>query len=147
MSNYVTLNRFGYTPQGTFGVIRVPTVDGKKFSCYTVERRWKENKQNISCIPEGWYPLRKRESPIVERTSNEKYTEGWEICNVLNRTFIMIHPANTIKGLKGCVAPGKELGFIYGMWAVTDSVNTFYELMEALNVRKEWEIKVQFKEA
>ena len=48
----VLLERFAYSPMGTFGVL---TVDD--FECYTVERPWLDNKPRESCIPEGVYRL------------------------------------------------------------------------------------------
>ena len=124
----LTLERFCYAHCGTFGEIKLP---GDK-SVYTVERPWLGNAKSKSCIPEGVYTLRKRESPVVRRTTRGQYTEGWEVTNVPDRTFIMWHPGNTMLDLEGCIAPGMSLGFIGNKWAVTSSQIAFRRFMDAL---------------
>ena len=125
----ILLQRFAYSPMGTFGRLILPK-DG--YSCFTVERPWMGNRQNVSCIPEGRYVMRKRYSPVVERTSGGDYTEGWQVTEVPERTFIMLHPGNHMENVEGCIAVGKGLGFINGKWAVTSSRDAFREVMEAL---------------
>lgn len=124
----INLARFAYSPHGTFGEL---TIGG--WSCYTVERPWIRNIRNVSCIPEGRYPLIKRRSMVVERSSGGKFLDGWQIFNVPDRSQIMIHPANTMDDVQGCIGVGQELGFIAGRWAVTNSRATFAELMNRLN--------------
>lgn len=87
-----------YLPEGTNGTL---TCNGALL-CYTIELPWKENAKKISCIPEGYYLLRKRFSPKKQ----------WhiEVVAVKNRSTILIHPANNaIKELKGCIAPVSKL--------------------------------------
>src|SRR5688572_31361757 len=50
----VTLERFAYTPMGTFGLL---SVDGG-VPFRTVERPWARNMDGISCIPCGAYSLK-----------------------------------------------------------------------------------------
>lgn len=136
-----TLERFAYTPQGTFGRLKV----GNK-EWYTVERPWEENKQRISCIPEGVYKLRQRLSEVVQRTSGGAYARGWEVTNVPNRTFIMLHVGNTMDDLAGCISPGKSLTFLKGKWAVASSRVAFDEMMAAMASEEEWELTIsQYK--
>jgi len=83
-----------YYPRGTNGEIRF----NNEQLCYTIELPWKNNEHNISCIPEGNYPLQKR--------CSEHF--GWhlQVMNVPDRVLILIHPANdALKELKGCIAP------------------------------------------
>lgn len=68
------------------------------FSCFTLELPWMENKPNISCIPKGEYPLAHRNSP--------KYGDHIHVMNVPGRSYILIHPANFVSQLRGCIAPG-----------------------------------------
>jgi hypothetical protein len=49
----IVLERFAYTPIGSFGRLMFP-----EFQCYTVERPWLDNKIRESCIPEGEYALK-----------------------------------------------------------------------------------------
>src|SRR5690606_26150009 len=70
--------------------------------CYAIELPWKDNARNISCIPEGSYPLVKRYSKRF----------GWHILikDVPDRSSILIHPANDAqKELQGCIAPVTRL--------------------------------------
>lgn len=83
-----------YFPNGTNGTLY---YNGKRI-CFTIELPWLHNKPKISCIPEGRYELKKRFS--------EHY--GWHLhlMDVVNRSLILIHPANdALKELKGCIAP------------------------------------------
>lgn len=87
-----------YFKNGTNGRL---THQGQ-FICYTIECPWLNNQRQISCIPEGNYNLFKRYS--------KKW--GWhlEIKEVINRSLILIHPANhALKELQGCIAPVTNL--------------------------------------
>lgn len=127
------LTRFAYTPFGTFGRL---LVNGKEV--YTVERPWLDNKPNVSCIPEGTYVMRQRDSGVVYRSTGQAYQRGWEVTGVPDRSFIMIHPGNTLDDLQGCIAPGKALTSMGGKWAVSSSRPAFDELMTALAGQDEW---------
>jgi len=71
--------------------------------CFSIELPWKDNQQSVSCIPEGFYPIRFRTSP--------KFSKHLHIPEVKDRKWILIHPANDAqKELKGCIAPVMELG-------------------------------------
>lgn len=134
----ITLERFAHTAQGTFGTLRVG-----KLALYTVERPWRHNQASLSCIPEGLYPLRKRVSPVVQRSSGGEFSEGWEVCDVTDRTFIMLHPGNTQLDVEGCIAPGMALGFVNNHWAVVNSRVAFKKLMTALAAEPEWRLHVR----
>lgn len=87
-----------YSDQGTNGEIWI----GDVLVCYAIELPWRENVRNISCIPEGTYPLAKRYSKRF----------GWHILvrDVPMRSAILFHPANNAeKELRGCIAPVSEL--------------------------------------
>jgi hypothetical protein len=95
-----------YLPNGTNGKI----TNAGKHVCFTIELPWKNNQQEISCIPEGRYELAKRYSIQF----------GWhvQVMNIPHRDLILIHPANNaLKELKGCIAPvsilrGEGIGYI-----------------------------------
>jgi hypothetical protein len=83
-----------YYNNGTNGVL---TVDGVKI-CDTIELPWRDNKFQVSCIPEGRYRIRPR------------YTMrfGWHctVDNVPGRTAILVHAFNNaLKESQGCIAP------------------------------------------
>lgn len=135
--NKLTLERFAYTPQGTFGRI---TVGNQQW--FTVERPWLGNKAGVSCIPEGVYTMGLRESAVVKRTTGGATTKGWEVTGVKGRSLIMIHVGNTMDDLEGCIAPGKTLGTVGGKWAVQSSRAAFDELMAALAGQKSWTLTI-----
>lgn len=83
-----------YYPKGTNGEL---LLNGEKV-CSTIELPWKENKPQVSCIPEGNYELRKRYTP--------RFGHHFILMNVPNRSFILLHAANdALKEMKGCIAP------------------------------------------
>ena len=114
----ITLERFAYTPVGTFGRMTMP-----EFQAYTVERPWLNNKVRESCIPEGQYQ-------IVKGRFHRGGYDCYELLEVPGRSLIKIHVGNTLEDVIGCIAVGSHLGFIEGLWAVTNSVRTFQHLMD-----------------
>jgi Family of unknown function (DUF5675) len=89
----ITLER-KYHKNGTNGVL---LFDGVRI-CDTIELPWRDNKFQVSCIPEGRYRIRKR------------YTVkfGWHctVDNVPDRTAILVHTFNNaLEESKGCIAP------------------------------------------
>lgn len=139
-----TLERFAYSPHGTFGRLTVGDT-----TVFTVERPWLLNRARESCVPEGIYTLRMRHSPVVKRSSGGRYSEGWEVCDVPGRTFIMIHPGNNMYDVIGCIAVGTDLSWIQTsrspgpVWAVSNSQGAFDEVMEALDAENEWELHIR----
>jgi len=137
-----TLERFAYTPMGTFGKL---TFNG--FECYTVEKPWLNNQTNVSCIPEGAYTANLYESPTPGRGI------VWQLNKVPHRSYIQIHRGNNEDDVVGCIAVGKELGYIKSpngtqeKWAVTDSREAFIELMEATEMFDEISISITHYEA
>ena len=82
---------------------------GKKVvSIYSTELPWRDNKNDISCIPEGAYPCHKWNSP----------THGpcFRVENVPGRDAILVHIGNFVYGEKvesrGCILPAVSLGDI-----------------------------------
>lgn len=75
---------------------------------YMIAPAWKDNKRNISCIPQGLYN--------VTRGNTKDHIDVFKILNVPDRTGVLIHPGNyasnvTINGVvhldsKGCYMPG-----------------------------------------
>ena len=83
-----------YYPQGTNGDL---LLNGDKI-CSTIELPWKENKTQVSCIPEGKYELKKR--------CSQRFGNHFILMNVPRRSFILLHAANdALKEIKGCIAP------------------------------------------
>ena len=94
-----------YFPEGCNGAI---SWKGQ-FICASIELPWKDNQQDLSCIPEGRYAL-------VRRYSLKFKWHLW-VKGVKGRSLILIHPANDAqKELRGCIAPVSRLiGPGYGL--------------------------------
>ena len=89
----VRLNRFFQVDGGTIGRLY---VDGQ-FVCYSVELPWKGNQRNVSCIPEGDYPLIWDNSPRFGRRLHVE-------C-VKDRSHILVHEGNYQRDIRGCILP------------------------------------------
>lgn len=70
--------------------------------CKTLELPYKDNANNISCIPAGSYTL----SPYPSK----KFGEVYIVENVPGRTGILIHKGNTTDDIRGCILVGLEYG-------------------------------------
>ena len=134
----ITLKRY-YTPHGTWGELIGP----HGFHCVTLENPWISNQRSVSCIPEGVYKMRLRQSPMVHRTSKGLYSDGWEICDVPGRDFIMVHPGNYVRNTDGCLLVGREMVVSGGLLMVTDSQATFQQFMDALDGPVEHDIDIR----
>lgn len=144
--NILKLVRWGSTPHGTFGEITLPS--GKTF--YTVERPWVNNNRRESCIPAGCYPLVEHTSPMMQKLSRGKYQTAWMVSGVPDRDYILLHVANTMFNLEGCIGLGSSLSWIESpkgtgpRWAVAGSSGAIDELMEELSARSEWIIDIRW---
>lgn len=125
-----------YTPWGTLGWMY---VEDKKFA--TMEPPWKNNKQSVSCIPEGIYQLGLRSSPIVKRING--YEEGWEVQEVPNRQYIMFHSGNYAKDSNGCILVGRNMLVHKDNIMVTHSQDAMDEWMELMDTKLLWDIEIK----
>ena len=114
--NNVYLFRTRQSDQGTEGIVIY-----KGQYCYSLELPWRDNKQNISCIPKGEYDAVIRISPHFGRV--------YWILEVEGRSYILVHSGNwagdTMKGYKthteGCILFGKYRGELQGQRAILAS--------------------------
>lgn len=84
-------------PQATPGLC---TIDGQPFG-FSLELPWKDNRRLISCVKPGTYDVLIQFSP--------KYNRGMlTLQNVPGRAGILIHGANSVADLKGCIAIASE---------------------------------------
>ena len=137
------LLRTSTSDEGTFGYF---ICDG--FYWRTLELPERQNKSNISRIPNGEYMVQIRYSP-----SFRKYL--YCLQNVKNRSFILIHGANfagdTSKGfqthLHGCIALGKKVGKARNRYKKTqkcifDSQVAMREFMDYMD-KEEFKLKIE----
>jgi hypothetical protein len=102
----LVIERLLSNSRGTWGVAQLWMGPLKIYACYTIELPWHLNKRKISCIPKGSYKAGLQHSPKFGR-------ELWYI-DVPDRDGIMIHPANYISQLEGCIALGSQFVDING---------------------------------
>ena len=121
----------------TNGVLYVVDEDKILFECYTLELPWKDNQRRVSCIPEGEYKAIKHHSP--------KFGNSVWIQDVPNRSEILIHPANYVRQLLGCIAVGSDLKDIDsdGLEDTTNSRNTMDKLLSYLP--KSFDIQIKYR--
>ncbi len=112
----------------TLGKCTVYDESGKPvFSALSLERGWRSNQRNISCVPLGSYP-------VVLEWSNRFKQDLWELKNVPNRSECKFHAANFWFQLNGCIALGQKLKDLNndGYNDVTNSRNTMANFHKAL---------------
>ena len=124
----VYLERFAYLDSGTLGKVWVGD-----WSCYTIERPWKNNAPNVSCIPEGEYKC--------EPFSGTKYKDVVQVLDVPDRTFILFHVANFPHDVQGCIGLGSRFNSDALEPAVYDSRVTTAEFF--VQAGKSFDLKIQ----
>ena len=112
-------------PDRILGELNIDDLPAYRFT--TLELPWKDNARQESCIPEGTYPLIKRQSG--------KYHEHFHVQDVPGRDMILIHAGNTPKDTYGCIIIGSDFGDIDkdGRMDVIASVRALSKLYEILD--------------
>lgn len=81
----------------TMGRLRV-----NGFECLTLELPWRDNAEDVSCIPAGTYK--------VKVTYSNKFKRDLpELLGVPGRSKVRIHPGNTTRDTQGCILVGGRL--------------------------------------
>ena len=127
----LTLTRDQYLRECTLGVLEVA---GKRF--FTIERPWipdpigKSGVKYKSCVSEGVYRLSPFTRPSGEkafRLSNptldvfESPTDVPKGREESTRTLVLIHAANYVYDVVGCIGPGMSRTKVAQGWMVTNS--------------------------
>ena len=123
----VKINRIFSSEFQTLGILTIYDDHNFPFwECRTLELPDLGNKNRISCIPEGEYEIVKRNSA--------KYGDHFHILDVPNRSYILIHSANYVRQLLGCIAVGLSHTDIDGdgLRDVTRSKSTMKDLNRIL---------------
>jgi hypothetical protein len=92
----ITIERLYQRNNGTMGYLFVDDV----VICYSLEKPWIENINNISCIPKGTY------QGFIRYDKNDKWRIQLE--GVPNRSGIQIHVGNWTSQINGCILVGME---------------------------------------
>lgn len=129
----VIINRFKIEHNYSLGDCYIRHEDGRiEYIGKSLERGWRNNQNNISCVPEGTYTLKLEYSPRFRK-------DLWELYGVPNRSECKFHAANYWKQLNGCIALGNKHIDINGDGDpdVTSSrvtMNRFHEVMFGNNI-------------
>lgn len=109
------------------------TLDGVEI-CKTLELPYRENKVRISCIPSGEYICKRYRSPRFPSKRQEqlgiKYV--FELLDVPNRTYILIHVGNYIKDTEGCILVGESQFVVNGIPSLTNSIIALKKLIRII---------------
>lgn len=106
------------------------------FKCKTLEKPWKDNQSNISCVPKGLYDVKWSFFP-------RKLRYAYQLQNVFKRDGIFIHDGNFFFDIKGCI--------LLGMYYVDinkdgrkDIINSKVSIakLEALMGKKPFKLKI-----
>tara|TARA_R110000803_G_scaffold25845_1_gene61690 strand:+ start:4312 stop:4731 length:420 start_codon:yes stop_codon:yes gene_type:complete len=92
------LIRDTFTKESTIGEL---FLNGERI-CDTLENPFKDNERNISCIPEGNYPVRLR---LARESATRDYLHLL-VMGVPDRDYILFHIGNTAKDTSGCILVG-----------------------------------------
>ena len=92
------LIRDTFTEESTIGEL---FINGERI-CDTLERPYFNNQRNISCIPEGEYPVRLR---LARESASRDYLHLL-VQDVPNRDWILFHRGNYPKDTSGCILVG-----------------------------------------
>ena len=92
------LIRDTFTEESTVGEL---FINGERI-CDTLENPWLDNQRNISCIPEGQYPVRLR---LARESASRDYLHLL-VQEVPNRDWVLVHRGNFPSQTKGCILVG-----------------------------------------
>ena len=124
-----TLQRIEISDQGTFGKITVGDV-----SFFTGELPWRDDENDVSCIPAGRYDCVMSYSPHFRKLL-------YAVTGDVKRSGVRIHPANlcgdSTKGFKsqllGCIALGEKRGWIGNQKCLFLSQSAIRKFQKALD--------------
>ena len=127
----LTLQRVGSSDLGTFGVLKKGNVP----FCLTLERPWKNNEVNISCIPAGTY--------VCKRVMSPTHGNTFEVTNVPGRTHVLFHKGNYLKNTLGCILVGEKFSGGIQHPFVEDSSGAFNEFLHLMYGQDEFLLHVK----
>ena len=122
---------------GVFGELYL----GDEFLAYTIEQPWNNNLPFESCIPAGVYRL--------EDWGSAKYPDSMVLTNDSLKVFkkkqedefaryaCLMHKANWVDDVVGCIGAGEALGFGKGKWMVTNSKATTKKVLDKIKEKSQ----------
>lgn len=130
-SNKLNLERIMASDDCIFGKLYF----NNDFFCFTLELPDRNNEEDISCIPRGFYHCVKTISP--------KFGTTFMIKDVPNRHNILFHWGNYPKDTKGCVLLGESMHISSNM--VTNSKVIFEKFMKQLGDADSFDLSIYNK--
>ena len=116
----LTLKRVSTNFDGTYGVLIDDTVP----FAVTLEKPWKDNERQVSCIPARTY--------TCQRTISPRFGETFEMMNVPGRTSILFHKGNVEDDTSGCILVAEQFERLGSKTAILKSAKGFEELVTRL---------------
>ena len=134
MDNIVKLQRIATSKNTTVGLLSIGD-----FSCVTLERSWKNNERNVSCIPAGTYDLKKD-----KYYGGKKPYDNYTLLNVPGRTHVDIHIGNYYYDSLACILPATTIHLDQKNqdFVVWNSRKAFNKLMLALEDKNNLKIQI-----
>ena len=119
-----------YNPGGVTGVLQ---CCGEHLA-YTLEQPWRDNKIGVSCIPEGEYEIGlKFYGRYHDKWHGHDWYQGVLILEGTSpRAEILIHPANYINEIRGCICPVTTLDEQKGIpvgWSSNQAFRKVYDMI------------------
>jgi hypothetical protein len=110
-------------------------IDGHLF-CWSLELPWRDNRVNISCIPEGHYRC--------EKYMSEKHGKlKWGVRNVPNRSGVILGEiGNTYRDLEGCISFGTQVGWLAHNRGILLSENAVAEFEKLAEYEKQISLEI-----
>jgi hypothetical protein len=116
------LKRVFENESGTWGVIANASKRGYIPFALTLERRWLQNAENVSCVPYGTY-----EAELYYSNKFNMWT--YRLIDVPGRSGILLHKGNFDLDSQGCILLGEMFEPIDGKPALQRSGKAFDEFM------------------
>lgn len=127
---YLNLKRVALNIEGVFGVLLFENIP----FAVTLEPEDKNNRINISCIPENLYLCKRIKSPL--------FGDTFEITDVKNRTNILFHKGNMKHNTRGCILIAESYNNFNGKSGIADSKKGYDEFMSLLKDDSEFRLHI-----
>lgn len=118
----ITLLRAAQSEHGTFGVL---VRDDLVPFALTLELPMRDNKKDVSCIPDGTY----RCEPFASPTKGKVF----KLVGVPGRTNVELHSGNIMSDSLGCILVGEAFEPIKGQDGIAYSRDAYAELLTLTN--------------
>jgi hypothetical protein len=130
----IDLNRIIDTEFGSFGAFQ----HDYHTLAVTLERRWMNNAQFVSCIPIGIYKCKLIDSSKGTLQSGRFAHKAYWVLDIPNRTEVTIHVGNYLDDIEGCIAVGRK----YANNMIKDSRFAMNDFMSYMDGQEEFVLRV-----